>query len=596
MIYKIFEKATSASDSIMSMGVFVGSQFREDPVHFALLASRRFASSKGLGFVSRLLSNVAGRSPAARAWSFLIAGKTDELPKLVNELSQNGTVTLELSIVADICLLAGLPDLSGQLLMNRNPDDIWICRSRARLAWFLGDMGDAIEILQARGEKTARQVHKYQSELDTFSGKSPQTVAVKIPADLRRGVVHLVTNSLPHTGSGYAQRTHSVLLSLVDRGMKVNVVTRLGYPVTVGKLRALKADVVDSVTYSRLLPKHLLPESVPRIQQQTEMLAEFVLENKPAVLHTTTDFTNALSTRSVAEAFEIPWIYEVRGQLANTWASTRPESATESERFKLFERREAELSLSASAVVTLGTNMRNDLIRRGVSPQKIVICPNAVGQDYVSEPIPRVEARKAVGLDADLVYIGTVSSLVSYEGLDDLIRAFAILRQEDSRVRLLVVGDGADFARLVAIAVQLQVIEFCIFPGRVAREMARTYHCALDIFVVPRKDLAVTRAVTPLKPVEAMACRIPVVASDLPALLEIVTHEETGLVCKAESPAALADAIRLLINNPKLREELGQRARDEVLRERTWASNAAKLATLYSELTANGHASQRAVE
>jgi glycosyltransferase involved in cell wall biosynthesis len=107
--------------------------------------------------------------------------------------------------------------------------------------------------------------------------------------------------------------------------------------------------------------------------------------------------------------------------------------------------------------------------------------------------------------------------------------------------------------------------------------MAVWYHQALDVFVVPRKDLDVTRSVTPLKPVEAMACAKPVVASRLPALAEIVEHEVTGLLTTPGNREELAGALRRLLDDSRLAAEFGQRGRTRVLKERTWSANTAAL-------------------
>jgi glycosyltransferase involved in cell wall biosynthesis len=80
--------------------------------------------------------------------------------------------------------------------------------------------------------------------------------------------------------------------------------------------------------------------------------------------------------------------------------------------------------------------------------------------------------------------------------------------------------------------------------------------------------------VTPLKPVEALASSRPVVASDLPALAEIVRNNETGLLADAGDPVAFAAAIRVLLEDAELAAALGRNGRAWVLRERTWAANA----------------------
>jgi glycosyltransferase involved in cell wall biosynthesis len=123
-----------------------------------------------------------------------------------------------------------------------------------------------------------------------------------------------------------------------------------------------------------------------------------------------------------------------------------------------------------------------------------------------------------------------------------------------------------------------------IFTGRVPREQTALYHQSLDVFVVPRKDLDVTRAVTPLKPVEALASARPVVGSDLPALGEIVHDGVNGLLARAEDPRSLAHAISSLLSDGIRRESMGHAGRTEVLAERTWAANARTLSARYAGL------------
>ncbi|MFP5018944.1 glycosyltransferase [Paenarthrobacter ureafaciens] len=113
---------------------------------------------------------------------------------------------------------------------------------------------------------------------------------------------------------------------------------------------------------------------------------------------------------------------------------------------------------------------------------------------------------------------------------------------------------------------------------------ARLYHLSLDVFVVPRKDLAVTRAVTPLKPVEALASGRPVVASDLDALREIVHDGVNGKVANAEDPEGLAEVLHDLLSDADLRRRLGDAGRQEVLTTRTWQANARAYIRAYENL------------
>ena len=154
----------------------------------------------------------------------------------------------------------------------------------------------------------------------------------------------------------------------------------------VGKLLAQAGDVVDGVRYRRLLPSRLAPTMDARLQQQAEELLKVALEFRPSVLHTTTHFVNGLVVRAVAEALGIPWVYEVRGQLADTWAATRGPQATASEKYRLFQDRETEVMRDADLVVTLGHAMKANIVAAGIPGEKIIIAPNAVGGAFLQQP------------------------------------------------------------------------------------------------------------------------------------------------------------------------------------------------------------------
>ncbi|GAA2563973.1 hypothetical protein GCM10009861_25010 [Neomicrococcus aestuarii] len=293
---------------------------------------------------------------------------------------------------------------------------------------------------------------------------------------------------------------------------------------------------------------------------------------------------------AVARAAGIPWIYEVRGQLSDTWASKRGPEAIRSERYLSFKREEIEIARSADAVITIGQYMKNLLVAREVSPESISMSPNAVGEDFLFQPKSPEQVREELGLDSGSVYVGTVSSLVEYEGIETLLRAYELLLRRRNDIRLMIVGDGEAGLRLRRTAADIGLNPNEIFVGRVPREEAVRYHQALDIFVVPRNDLLVTRAVTPLKPVEAMAMERPVIASDLPALREIVVDGITGVLVPPADSESLARAIEELVDDAELRCRMGKAGRETVLLNRTWKGSVSASLDLYQKF-AQGSAS-----
>jgi glycosyltransferase involved in cell wall biosynthesis len=229
--------------------------------------------------------------------------------------------------------------------------------------------------------------------------------------------------------------------------------------------------------------------------------------------------------------------------------------------------------------------MRDEILERGVDPDKVIIVPNGVSEEFL-RPLPddQGKLKASLGIEPGEHVVGLVSSLVAHEGIGTLLEAVKMLNDRGVRTRALIVGDGPERPALQRQAAALGVD--AIFPGRVPMSQVRAYHAVLDAFVVPRTPDRVCQLVTPLKPVEAMASGLPVVVSGVKALSEIVHDKVTGLLSPPLDAAALADTLAELLDRPELRAELGGNAREWVARDRTWAHNAARYREAYERLGA----------
>ncbi|EWS81411.1 glycosyl transferase [Brachybacterium phenoliresistens] len=446
--------------------------------------------------------------------------------------------------------------------------------TRARAAWSRGDLDGALAILREAGLEDSRYALRLRSERELLApgmrvpppdgSRRPEARTVPGPAGDELRVLHLLTNSLPHTQSGYSLRSHRILTALRDEGIASLALTRTGYPVMVGVPLARDEDVVDGIRYARTLPGSLPQTQTQRVQAEIARALELVEEFRPHVLHTTTNYLNALVARTVSEMTGLPWVFEVRGLMEQTWVAShrgdeaRAEAAA-SQRYRMIAAAEAELARAADAVVTLSGTMAEQLVERGVDPAAITLVPNAVDASLLSGGIGPARARALVGLDqlpgfgADAVLVGAVSALVDYEGFDVLLRAVAVLVADHrlpeelrERVHVVLAGEGVSRPGLIELAAHLGIADRVHLPGRVPRDEARRWVEALDVVVVPRRDVAVARAVTPQKPVEALALGRDLIVSDLPALREVVTGPDGRLAARLvppEDPQALAEAL-----------------------------------------------------
>lgn len=227
---------------------------------------------------------------------------------------------------------------------------------------------------------------------------------------------------------------------------------------------------------------------------------------------------------------------------------------------------------AASAVVALSEVSKQQLIGRGVAAEKISVVPNAVDEAEIGRSFDRKAIRRELGLDEHARIVGTVTAVVDYEGLDSLIAAVKHLPED---FIVLIVGDGAARPRLEQFAENLGVADRVVFAGRQPSEDIWRWYAALDVFAMPRKDTKVTRAVTPIKPLTAMALDIPVVASDLPALRE-VTGERAEYVIPGD-PRSLAGGITDVSKEP-------HQGGPQWVDQRTWRRNSQRYRELYDNI------------
>jgi glycosyltransferase involved in cell wall biosynthesis len=123
------------------------------------------------------------------------------------------------------------------------------------------------------------------------------------------------------------------------------------------------------------------------------------------------------------------------------------------------------------------------------------------------------------------------------------------------------------------------------FAGRVDHHEVDRWYGLIDILAYPRKAMRLTELVTPLKPLEAMAQRKLVAASNVGGHRELIEDGVTGTLFPAGDPQALADALDTMFANRPLWEQRRDVARRFVERDRNWSSNISRYMPVYQKLT-----------
>ena len=531
---------------------------------FSLLGGR--AASMGIVFLSASL----GRRDAARAH---LRARLTASARERAALSRLATQLEETDLAVE--LATGVPGARGAAARG-------LALARA------GRLHEAVEELSLAGDLPAARIELARAEADlraldpAWSPGCPSSPGT--PSTAGR-VLHVVNNALPYITAGYTVRTHEIALAQRRAGLDPVLLTRIGFPWDQGWLDAADHDEVDGLSYHHTGPHVPFAGAAARIEAAVEPYLRMVEQLRPAVLHTTTPYDNGRAVLAVGRATGVPVVYEVRGFLEDTWLSRRPErDADQSERYRLTRAMEAHVAASADAVVTLGQAMRDDLVARGVPPERTLVVGNAVDVERFAPSGNGWGVRRGLGIGDAEVVLGYVSSLVAYEGVENLLEATRLLRDRGHPVRALVVGDGAARADLEARAKELGLADLARFTGRVPRDEVVEFYEAIDVFVVPRRDTRVTRMVTPLKPIEAMAMERPVLVSDLPALTEIIDEGVTGASFRADDPVSLADVAEPLVDDRERRRTIGRAARQWVCEERTWDRAGERYRDLYASL------------
>ncbi|MEI9928052.1 MAG: glycosyltransferase [Sphingomonas sp.] len=152
-------------------------------------------------------------------------------------------------------------------------------------------------------------------------------------------------------------------------------------------------------------------------------------------------------------------------------------------------------------------------------------------------------------------------------------------------IRLLLVGAGPREAALRAQAAASPVADRIAFVGRVAHDRVERYYGLIDVLVYPRKRMRLTELVTPLKPLEAMAQRRLVAASDVGGHRELIRDGDTGTLFPPDDPVALTGAVAGLFAERDQWEARRNRARAFVEAERNWSVNVARYDSVYQKLS-----------
>lgn len=375
--------------------------------------------------------------------------------------------------------------------------------------------------------------------------------------------------------NGYSTRTSGLTNALVGLGTDIVVVARPGYPwdaITQQKPKkttrfestasGVKTVYNPGTSWSRLALDEYIHEAA-------DIYAREAMIQRPSRIVAASNHVTALPALIAARRLGVPFAYEVRGLWEVTEASGT-EGYDQSDRYALAVQLETLIATRADHVFAITTQVRDELVRRGVDESKVSLLPNAA-DIYEFSPLRPDPALAAKHRLQDGLTIGYAGSVLDYEGLDLVIEALAQLHADGVPAKFVVVGDGPALKGLKELTRELEVSHLVEFIGRVPAKSVPRFIEIFDVVVCPRTSSVVTEMVSPLKPLEAMSAGKTVIGSNVAPLVDLLGTEGTrGVLFNAGDSEDLARVITSLSQDRARREQIGREARQWICQNRSW--------------------------
>lgn len=283
--------------------------------------------------------------------------------------------------------------------------------------------------------------------------------------------------------------------------------------------------------------------------------------------------------------YKLPLVLEFNG--SEVWISKNWGKPLKYE--KISEKIELLNLKRAKLIVVVSDPIKNDLLKLGISPDKILVNPNGVDPNVYTPDLDVSLLKEHLGLSNKIV-IGFIGTFGPWHGAEILAEAFCLLLKNNpefkNSIHLLMIGDGTRIGEVKKIISDNRFDEFVTFSGIIPQTKGPSYLATCDVLVsphVPNID-GTPFFGSPTKLFEYMSMAKGIVASDLDQIGEILEHNKTALLVKPGNVIELASGIKKLILDKNLRDELGINARNKIIESYSWEIHTKKIFNRLTEL------------
>lgn len=218
-------------------------------------------------------------------------------------------------------------------------------------------------------------------------------------------------------------------------------------------------------------------------------------------------------------------------------------------------------------VIAVSNSLRQKMVEIGISDRKITVIPNGVNPlDF------KPRKRKKDGFR--LLWVGR---LVEEKGVVYLVEALKWVREKLPDVKLILIGEGKLKERLKRLSHNLSLYNID-FIGKINHSAISEYMNSADLFILPS-----LREGLPLVLLEAMATGLPVIATSVGGIKDVIVHEKSGILIPPKKPRLLAEKIIYLLKDEDLRKRIGEDGRRRVEEYFTWDRITKETSQVYKE-------------
>lgn len=260
----------------------------------------------------------------------------------------------------------------------------------------------------------------------------------------------------------------------------------------------------------------------------------------------------------------LPWVAFMHGNTAENF------------KVRCYFMLESLIARRADRIITVSDAMRVQLLKVGFPSEYTVTVHNAIEHSLYAAPLPGL-TREQFSIDNDSFLLGLIGRFSPEKDPLNLLAAFKMIANKREKIRIILVGEGQEEHSLRAYCRENNFGNKVIFAGY--RSDIASFYPLFDLLVISSWSEGL-----PNVALEAMAASVPVVATSVGGIPEVVIHGQTGLLVPAKNPQALAEAILELVDDPIRRRVFAEAGEVRVKQEFDAGSRSGRMQSIYADV------------